>query len=96
MPDTHFSEFLKIADAVPLKAKNVFITLPEKEECTDGYLDELFAILSRSRGNCEITFNFRLENGVFLKLVSEPLRIQGNSLLEAELRKKGCGVDWVL
>ncbi|MBA2620641.1 MAG: DNA polymerase III subunit alpha [Acidobacteria bacterium] len=89
-------EAKKIADAVPLKAKNIFITLPEKDVCTDGYLDELFALLSRSRGNCEITFNLRLEKGVLLKLVSQPLRIQGDSRLEVELKKKGCSVHWVL
>ena len=88
-------EAKNIADAVPLKARNLLITLP-KNRFDEAYLEDLFAILSRSKGNCEITFQIPLEENVSLKLNSQPLRIQGTSRLGTELLKKGCRVDWVL
>jgi len=88
-------EVKKIADAVPLRAKNLFISLP-KTQLNERYLEDLFAILSRSKGSCEITFDFPLDENISLKLRSQPLRIQGTSRLEDELRQKGCGIDWIL
>lgn len=88
-------EVKKIADAVPLKAKNLSITLPCKG-VNDLYLEELFMILSKSKGSCEITFDLPVGPDIFLKIQSQPLRIQGNSRLETELRQKGCSVDWIL
>ena len=88
-------EAKKIADAVPQKAKNLSITLP-RNECDERYLEELFSILSKSKGDCEITFDFLLEKNVHLKLRSQPLRIKGTSGLEVELKKKGCEIQWIL
>jgi DNA polymerase-3 subunit alpha len=85
----------KIADAVPLKARSLFITLPKKE-LNEQYLEDLFAILSKSKGNCEITFDFPLDENVSLRLYSQPLRIQGTSRLEDQLKQKGCRIDWIL
>ncbi len=88
-------EARNIADAVPLKARNLCITLP-KNRLDEQYLEDLFAILSKTKGNCEITFDFPLEENISLKLYSQPLRIQGTSRLGDELQKKGCRIDWVL
>jgi hypothetical protein len=88
-------EVKKITDAVPLKAKNLSITLPSRE-FDEPYLEDLFSILNKSKGNCEITFNFTIEKNISLKLRSQPLRIQGTSGLENQLKQKGCEIKWVL
>jgi DNA polymerase-3 subunit alpha len=84
-----------IADAVPLKARNLFISLP-KNQLDEQYLEDLFTILSKSKGNCEIIFDFPLDENISLKLHSQPLRIQGTSRLGEELQNKGCRIDWIL
>jgi DNA polymerase III alpha subunit len=88
-------EARKISDAIPLKAKKMNITLPT-QSFDEHYLEELFSVLSKSKGSCEITFDLRLEEKVVLVMRSQPLRIQGTSRLETELREKGCDVQWIL
>jgi DNA polymerase-3 subunit alpha len=88
-------EAKKIADAVPLKAKKLYLTLPGVG-FDEHLLDDLFSILSKSKGNCEIIFNISLEENFSLSMLSQPLRIQGTSRLEDELQRKGCGVHWIL
>lgn len=90
------NEVRRLADAVPLKAREVYITLPARK--FEGiYFDELFTLLSKNHGKCEVLLDFALEeSGVNLKMRSQPLRIQGSSVLERELEEKGCQVRWVL
>jgi len=85
----------KLADALPLKARQVSITVPKKGLC-ENFLEELFTTLSRDKGNCEVSLEILLDNRLKLKLKSQPLRIQGSSRLENELIEKGCQVNWVL
>ena len=78
-----------------LEAKNISITVPEKS--LDGkYIDDLFTILSRNRGNCEVFLSFKIDNEVSVKILSQPMRIQGSAVLEQELLKSGCQVRWNL
>jgi DNA polymerase-3 subunit alpha len=88
-------EAKKIADAVPLKAKKLCLTLPGVG-FDERLLEDLFSILSKSKGNCEIIFDILLEENLSLSMLSQPLRIQGTSRLEDELQRKGCGVHWIL
>jgi DNA polymerase-3 subunit alpha len=88
-------EAKKIADAVPLKAKKLYLTLPEIG-FDEHLLEDLFSILSKSKGSCEIIFDISLEENLSLSMLSQPLRIQGTSRLEDELQRKGCGVRWIL
>jgi DNA polymerase III alpha subunit len=85
----------KIADAVPLKAQRVSIILPESKNNED-FLEEIFGLLSIHRGNCEVFLGIKLEQRILLKVHSQPLRVQGSSRLEMDLKKKGCQVLWKL
>lgn len=85
----------KLSEAVSLEAKNISITLPEKN-CDERYIDDLFSILSRNRGSCEVFFKFNLQRLMTVKILSHPVRIQGSEVLERELKDRGCQVDWSL
>jgi DUF4097 and DUF4098 domain-containing protein YvlB len=85
----------KLTEAISLEARNVSIELPTKN-LDEKYIDDLFTILSRSRGNCEVYLHFNLENQMGIKIMSQPIRIQGSELLEQELLQKGCRVNWIL
>jgi DNA polymerase-3 subunit alpha len=89
-------EAKKIADAIPQRAKQAFIDLPEKDLVNKNYFEDIFNILSKHSGNCEVLLKLNLGNKVALKLHSKPLRIQGSLRLENELRQKGCEVKWIL
>lgn len=85
----------KLADVLPLKARQASIIIPEN--IIDGeFLEDLFTTLSLDKGNCEVSLEIFLDNKLNLKLHSQPLRIQGSSRLEKELIKKGCQVNWIL
>ncbi len=88
-------EAKNLADAVPQMAKNLNVTLPG-ESLSETFLDQLLTMLSKDTGRCEVYLNLPLENDVSLKIYSQPLRIQGSSNLEIELKKRGCQVEWVL
>lgn len=85
----------KLADALPQKARRAAIILPKKG-FGENFLEELFTMLSRDRGGCEVSLEILLDNNLNLKLQSQPLRIQGSSRLENELIEKGCQVSWIL
>ncbi len=89
-------EAKKLSEAIPLKAQNVSILLPGKDFVDEDYFENLFNILSKHNGNCEVFLNINLENNIVLKLRSKPLRVQGSIHLENELIKKGCQVNWIL
>ncbi len=88
-------EAKKIVDAVPLKAQGISIILPENNFRED-FLEDLFGLLSRHRGNCEVFLGVNLESNITLKIHSQPLRVQGSSRLETDLKEKGCQVSWNL
>ncbi len=88
-------EARKLADAVPLKAQKVSITLPENK-LNEGFLEDIFRLLSRNHGKCAVNLNFMIDGGILLEINSEPLRIQGSSHLEEDLKEKGCQVYWYL
>ncbi|MGI8787299.1 MAG: DNA polymerase III subunit alpha [Pyrinomonadaceae bacterium] len=85
----------KLSEAISLKAKNVFITLPDKN-FDEKYCEDLFTVLGRSRGSCEVFLSFKLDFNTALKVCSRAIRIQGSSALEIELQKMGCQVVWNL
>jgi DNA polymerase-3 subunit alpha len=87
-------EAKKLADAVPMKAHSVLITLPEKKTLNESYFEEILEVLSRRQGKCRVLFNLNLEGIVELKFESKPIRIQGDNKLEEILIEKGCQVSW--
>jgi DNA polymerase-3 subunit alpha len=88
-------EVQKLDDAVPSKAQKVSITVT-KESADEKILEEIFAMLSRHQGKCDVYFNLLLADNISVSLLSQPLRINGTRNLENELSRKGCKVRWEL
>lgn len=83
-----------LADARPRNARSAKIWLPAS--CgKDDDLNEIFSILSRSQGRCDVKFTMPL-GGVEVKLESRIIRIEGSARLEKELAARGCSVEWIL
>jgi DNA polymerase-3 subunit alpha len=88
------NEARSLKEALPGNAKSVDITLPAKE-VDDEYLHELLTILNGSSGKCEVYLEVAVDE-VRVKLHSQPIRIQGSTHLESQLRNRGCEVNWIL
>lgn len=88
-------EAKKLADAITHQANNVSITLP-CQPFDEKYLEDIFTILDKHQGNCGVYLSFRLEPEILIRVQATPLRIQGSSRLENDLKQKGCQVEWVL
>ncbi len=85
----------QLTEAVSLEARNVSITMPVRN-FNEKELDDLFTILSRERGNCQVFLNVILENQIAVNILSNPIRVQGSALLEQRLTTIGCRVKWNL
>ncbi len=85
----------RLHDAVPSRAQNVSITLPETG-LDEKSLEEIFAMLSSRQGKCDVFFNLPLGENLSVCLVSQPLRVNGTRNLENELNSRGCLVQWQL
>lgn len=88
------SEARSLKEALPGNAKSVDITLPAKK-VDDEYLQELLSILNSASGKCEVYLDVFVDD-LKVKLHSQPIRIQGSTHLENQLRNRGCDVNWIL
>jgi DNA polymerase-3 subunit alpha len=88
------NEARSLKEALPGNAKSVDITLPASQ-LDDEYLHDLLTLLNNASGKCEVYLDLPLD-GVKIKLHSQPIRIQGSSNLESQLRNRGCEVNWIL
>ncbi len=88
-------EVRKLADALPLKARRLALSL-DKKSFDESYFEKLTEIFNKNRGGCDVVFDFALENGISVKIQSQALRVQGTSRLEKELNDLECRVRWVL
>ncbi len=88
-------EVKNLSDAVPLKARKVSIDI-SGEMSDDSYLEDIFGLLSRRHGVCEVLLCLNLEEKVSLQIHAQPMRIQGTSELERQLRERNCEVKWHL
>jgi hypothetical protein len=52
-------------------------------------------VLNDASGKCEVYIDIPVD-GLQVKLHSVPIRVQGSSRLEKDLRASGCEVNWVL
>lgn len=85
----------KIAEAIPLKAQRLKIN-SDKANINEEYFENLFSVLSKSKGSCEVYLSFGVDGKIALDVCSLPLRIQGSSQIEDELKKFGSQVEWIL
>ena len=75
-------------------ARSVNIGLPANR-VDEEYLHSLLSLLNAESGKCEVYLDVKVDD-LNVRLRSEPVRIQGSSRLEAELRSRGCEVTWTL
>lgn len=88
------SDVRDLIEAIPKNAKAVSITLPSRE-FDDEYFADLFSVLSRSQGKCDVFLQLPLDR-INVRIQSQLLRIDGSSRLQADLETRGCLVEWVL
>ncbi|NNE97649.1 MAG: hypothetical protein HKN25_01380, partial [Pyrinomonadaceae bacterium] len=86
-------EVKKLVDIVFEKSASLSLTLPQSAE-DEGVMEEVISLLSKSKGACSVFINVELENGIEAKVLAEPLRIEGSSILETKLVERGCKVVW--
>lgn len=85
----------RLEDVIPMKAQKLSIKL-SSEKAQEKILEEIFALLSKNQGKCDVYFNLGLEDNLLVNILSQPLRIQGNKQLERDLTERGCQVSWYL
>jgi DNA polymerase III subunit alpha len=86
-------EVTLLEDMVPMKAKKLAINICQ-EKAEEIILEQIFALLSKNQGKCDVYFNLKLNDNLSVNILSQPLRIQGNKQLERTLIEKGCQVSW--
>ncbi len=84
-----------LEDAVPLRAKKLAISFHEKL-VNENLFDDLFAILNKNQGKCDVVFNLALNENLKVEILSLPLRVQGTKNLEREIISRGGEVYWFL
>jgi DNA polymerase III alpha subunit len=88
------NEARSLKEALPGNAKSVDITLPP-DKVNDEFLHDLLSLLNSASGKCDVYLDLALDD-LKIKLHSQPIRIQGSSSLENQLRNRGCEVNWIL
>jgi DNA polymerase-3 subunit alpha len=88
-------EVHRLEDVVPMRAKSLVLTIPETRT-DEQFLEEVFAMLSKNQGKCDVILKLELNSGATVRILSQPLRIQGSKQLETDLGARGCGVRWGL
>jgi hypothetical protein len=77
------------------RSRAVVLRLPTSVE-SNGLLEELFALMDKHKGDCEVLLEFALEGQVLVRArPHSALRVQGSLELESALRQRGCRVEWL-
>ena len=87
-------EVRSLLDAEPRNARGLSIVLP-KQDFDDDYFYDLFSLLSRKHGTCEVSIALPID-GLDVEFQTQALRVQGSAALENDLKRKGCSVSWTL
>ncbi len=85
-------EAQSLLDAISKTASSVSITLPSRI-ADISHFEDIFEVLSKNHGKCDVFLNFPVGD-LDVELHSAPMRVQGSKDLEAELRSRGCEVNW--
>ncbi|MBA3353415.1 MAG: DNA polymerase III subunit alpha [Blastocatellia bacterium] len=83
-----------LIEARSRNARSVNIALPPTP-LDEDYLHSLLTLLHSESGKCEVYLDVRIDE-LKVRLHSEPVRIQGSSRIENELRARGCEVEWTV
>src|SRR5688500_7250419 len=88
------NEIRSLRDAESSNAKRLRIELPAASVDENSLL-ALFALLSASRGSCEVVIEVPIY-GHSVLIETQALKVKGNGKLEDGLRSKGCTLAWHL
>lgn len=83
-----------LIEARSRNARSVNIALPPNQ-LDEDYLHSLLTLLHSESGKCDVYLDVRIDE-LIVRLHSEPVRIQGSSRIESELRARGCEVEWTV
>ena len=85
----------RLDEVLQQRAKSVILRLPEVA-ASEKYLEEIWSLLDRHKGDCDVLIEMYVEGGVVVRTRAHgALRIRGSLALESALREYGCKVDWV-
>ncbi len=82
-----------LVEAQSRSARELFIQLPS-EGVDENYLYDLLTIFGKNQGQCGVVLNLPL-GGVDVKMDTQGIRVAGSRMLEADLRAKGCVIEWI-
>jgi DNA polymerase-3 subunit alpha len=91
-PTLKINDLKPLDDAVANRACAVNITLGDAAP-DEAYLEDLYGILERERGRCEVFLTMRAGD-TQIKLHAGALGIAGSRALQYELEQRGCAVAW--
>lgn len=82
-----------LSDTVYQNAQNLSVLLPS-EKLNEKLLEDIFSLLGKTHGNCDVFLNIEIEKNITAQILAEPLRIRGSRSIEQELKQKGCEICW--
>jgi DNA polymerase-3 subunit alpha len=88
-------EVEKLEDVWQRRARAVLLRTAV-DKTPEVMLDELFKVLDRFRGDCEVIIEMYLEGGVLVRTRAHgALRVEGSLQMEAAVRELGYTVEWL-
>lgn len=88
-------EVSRLDDVLQRKARALMVRIPASA-APKLLLDDVFRLLDKHRGDCEVFIEMYLEGNVIVRArPHNALRVQGSLDLEGALRKHGCHVEWL-
>jgi len=95
-PTLIVDEVMLLGDIVHSKARRALISLPY-DSIDQRFLEDIFALLDRNRGKCEVYFAVNTEDNLAVNIAaSGALGIAGSRELEQELAARHCRIDWIM
>jgi DNA polymerase-3 subunit alpha len=88
------SDIRLLADALPMRAREAAIRLPNGTASEATY-EQIFQLLSSHKGECGIRLTVPA-GMVEANIDAGHIRVKGSYHLEQELQKLGCRVDWLI
>jgi DNA polymerase-3 subunit alpha len=88
-------EVALLDEVLQRKARGVIVRVPMYAESKPSMV-ELFCLLDKHRGDCEVFVEMSIEGGVMVRVRPHgALRVRGSRELESALREHGCHVEWL-
>ena len=87
-------EIVSLEDVLQRRARAVLLRLPA-DKTPEAVLDNLFTVLDRYRGDCDVLIEMYLRGGVLVRTRAHgALRVAGSLEMEAAVRELGFAIEW--